>query len=261
MTKMADKRLAIEVACLRQNLWREVGEEIGNPTIRDDIPEKATDSIRWIDTDVMVADPLTKVMEPTKLLATMDSNSWDVSQPIEAVAKKRAKQASRRKNFLTAERVDNNATQYQLTHPDKGEPLWSTICRRVTKCARTGEILDDEYHIHGKASEHVFRSLPDGPRNIRSVFYYTPEAFALEGSQDWKLGKMLGAGRPVSSAAMATLMGRPEPKTGEDQISLRQSCREFLSNLATGKMATLEASHRDIDQVKSTDMYPVGLVR
>ena len=53
--------------------------------------------MRWIDTDVMIADPFTKAMEPDKLVAALDSNLWDIEQPIESVIKKKAKQLARRK--------------------------------------------------------------------------------------------------------------------------------------------------------------------
>ena len=97
MSKYADKRLSIEMASLRQSLWRNPGEARGSPTSNDEKPELATDMIRWIDTDCMIADPLTKVMEPVKLVEALDSNSWSLKQPIESILKKRAKQLQRRK--------------------------------------------------------------------------------------------------------------------------------------------------------------------
>ena len=95
--KMADKRLSIEIAAMRQSLWREPGQETGNPAYEDKMPEIRTDYVRWVDTDVMIADPLTKAMDPSKMQTALDSNFWDLSQPIESVIKKRAKQLSRRK--------------------------------------------------------------------------------------------------------------------------------------------------------------------
>ena len=59
-------------------------------------PSIATDVIRWVDTDIMVCDPLTKRMEGAKLTNVIDSNYWDLRQPHEALMKKRAKQAQRR---------------------------------------------------------------------------------------------------------------------------------------------------------------------
>ena len=63
----------------------------------DDIPKETTDKCRWIDTDVMLADPLTKVMEPWKLDEALESNYWSLKQPIDSIMKKRAKQIQRRK--------------------------------------------------------------------------------------------------------------------------------------------------------------------
>ena len=45
----------------------------------------------------MLADPMTKVMEPVKLLEALETNYWDTSQPIDSVIKKKAKQLARRK--------------------------------------------------------------------------------------------------------------------------------------------------------------------
>ena len=95
--KLTDKRIMLDVASMRQSLWRKPGERIGDPHYSDEMPKGATDSVRWIDTDVMIADPLTKAMEPDKLMAALDSNHWDIEQPIESVIKKRAKQLARRK--------------------------------------------------------------------------------------------------------------------------------------------------------------------
>ena len=97
--KHSDKRLSIEIASLRQDLWRQKGQETGDPFEEDYKPKDAdlTDKVRWIDTDVMVADPLTKVMEPVKLVHVLETNELDVEQPLDSVLKKRAKQLQRRK--------------------------------------------------------------------------------------------------------------------------------------------------------------------
>ena len=97
--KHSDKRLSIEIASLRQDLWRQKGQETGDPFEEDYKPKDAdlTDKVRWIDTDVMIADPLTKVMEPVKLVHVLETNELDVEQPLDSVLKKRAKQLQRRK--------------------------------------------------------------------------------------------------------------------------------------------------------------------
>ena len=53
--------------------------------------------------DVMIADPWTKSMDACKLTEALDSNTWDTTKPIEAIAKKRAKQLARRKTRVDAE--------------------------------------------------------------------------------------------------------------------------------------------------------------
>ena len=72
MSKMTDKRLGIEVAAMRQSVWRVPGQAVGDPLQCDVIPHNATDVVKWVDTDVMLADPLTKAMDATKLMAALD---------------------------------------------------------------------------------------------------------------------------------------------------------------------------------------------
>ena len=114
-SKITDKRLSIEIASLRQSLWRKPGQSSGDPIYDDTRPKVTTDYVRWIDTDVMIADPLTKVMDPQKLLEALDSNYWSIKQPLEAVIKKKAKQLARRKSSpeendinTPSENIDSN---------------------------------------------------------------------------------------------------------------------------------------------------------
>ena len=99
MAKIADKRLGIEIAAMRQSLWRYRGQEMGDPIYSDAAPSssEATDLVRWVDTDIMLCDPMTKIMEPDKLHAALDTCYWDLRQPVESLEKKRAKQRQRRK--------------------------------------------------------------------------------------------------------------------------------------------------------------------
>eukprot|EP00974_Lingulodinium_polyedra_P091191 8842212-Lingulodinium_polyedra.AAC.1 len=84
--KTADKRLGIEFASMRQNIWRCKGEQIGSAMLRDVMPdlEDRTDHVRWCDIDVMIADALTKPMPAAKLLHSLKRNYWDLEQPIES---------------------------------------------------------------------------------------------------------------------------------------------------------------------------------
>ena len=45
----------------------------------------------------MIADPMTKIMDPIKLQTALDTNEWSMTQPLESLAKQRAKQLQRRK--------------------------------------------------------------------------------------------------------------------------------------------------------------------
>ena len=63
--------------------------------MQDEPPEEPADKVRWIDTDVMIADPLAKLME----------SDWDIQQPHHSIWIKRAKQLKRRKTEHTG--IDN----------------------------------------------------------------------------------------------------------------------------------------------------------
>ena len=95
--KIQDKRLGIELAVMRQSLWRTLGTAKGDPRMDDEKPTDVTDIVYWVDTDVMLADPLTKKMDAKKMWDALDSNYWDMKQPIESLRKKRLKQEQRRK--------------------------------------------------------------------------------------------------------------------------------------------------------------------
>ncbi|CAE7758342.1 TY4B-J, partial [Symbiodinium necroappetens] len=56
---VGDKRLAIDLCAMRQELWRAQGEEIGDPLGNDRPPDGATTVIYWTSTDRMLADGLT----------------------------------------------------------------------------------------------------------------------------------------------------------------------------------------------------------
>ena len=65
--EVSDKRLAIDLTSLRQEIWRRGGESVGNPTYTDSLPAEASTQIRWILTKTMVADGLTKSMKAEQL--------------------------------------------------------------------------------------------------------------------------------------------------------------------------------------------------
>ena len=65
--------------------------------VTDTLPDSsdATDVCRWVDTDCMLADALTKQMSPEKLVAAISTNNWSLKQPIESIVRKRDKQRQR----------------------------------------------------------------------------------------------------------------------------------------------------------------------
>jgi len=67
-----------------------------------DLGARLFGSTFWHAQDVMLCDPLTKQMDPYKLLTALDSNFWDLRQPPEALARKCAKQEQRRSTSTEA---------------------------------------------------------------------------------------------------------------------------------------------------------------
>eukprot|EP00435_Cladocopium_sp_Y103_P004690 s327_g1.t1 len=59
---ITDKRMAIDMTALRQELWRAGGEEIGDPSSSPKMPIDGKDQLIWICTADMLSDQLTKSM-------------------------------------------------------------------------------------------------------------------------------------------------------------------------------------------------------
>ena len=138
------------------------------------MPTNATDHIRWIDTEVMLADPMTKSMEADKLVEFLATNQWDTSQPIESVMKKQAKQNARRKAMATEERIDHGTARFKLPK-DNGPLSLIQIVRRVTKDLSTGAVIDDDHKVQTRDTKYLTREVPNAPRDVRTIFYYPKE--------------------------------------------------------------------------------------
>ena len=78
MSEVTDKRLAIDLTSLRQEIWRAPGESVGNPTYSDSMPPDGTTLIRWISTKSMVADSLTKMMKSEQMTRLMNTGELEV---------------------------------------------------------------------------------------------------------------------------------------------------------------------------------------
>ena len=76
--EVADKRLAIDLTGLRQEVWRALGEEIGNPAYAEKIPDSAPTRVKWVATATMVTDGLTKAMKAPQMDLLMSHGSLKV---------------------------------------------------------------------------------------------------------------------------------------------------------------------------------------
>jgi hypothetical protein len=85
-----NKRLAIDLMALRQQIWERDGER----TL--EIDHSCGDYPRWIDTSVMLADPLTKSMATDRLDACMSTGKFDMRPTAESLMIKEKNRASRK---------------------------------------------------------------------------------------------------------------------------------------------------------------------
>ena len=84
---VTDKRLAIDLCGLRQQIWRVPGELHGDPLLTDRLAENSTTKIKWTTTDRMLADPLTKGMKHEGLRSLMDGEAMNL-KPTGSMAEK-----------------------------------------------------------------------------------------------------------------------------------------------------------------------------
>ena len=90
LNSIENKRLAIDLKALRQLVWERSGER----TLEIDC--SCGDYPRWIDTSVMLADPLTKSMKPDRLVDTMTTGKFDIRPTAESLAIKERNRAARK---------------------------------------------------------------------------------------------------------------------------------------------------------------------
>ena len=63
----------------------------------------------------MIADRLTKVMNPQKLFNAPNCNYWEIKQLLKAVIKKKAKQVARRKKHLLRKTISSKMKAMEST--------------------------------------------------------------------------------------------------------------------------------------------------
>ena len=90
LNTIENKRLAIDLMALRQQIWERNGER----TLVVD--HSCGDYPRWIDTSVMLADPLTKAMSSERMVQTLMTGRFDMRPTAESLMIKEKNRASRK---------------------------------------------------------------------------------------------------------------------------------------------------------------------
>ena len=85
-----DKRLEVDLEGLRQLLW-----ENRDGSLKEQLEDNQQDKVRWIDTSTMIADPVTKLMKPTRLIKCLQSGVLSLEPTKEAQMSKLMKKAQR----------------------------------------------------------------------------------------------------------------------------------------------------------------------
>jgi hypothetical protein len=88
--RVIDKRLAIDLAALRQDLWNYQGNEVEHLS-----DENFHDKIRWIDTSCMLVDCMTKSMNPKLLVEALDTSIIDLRPTAKSTEMKNKKKSQR----------------------------------------------------------------------------------------------------------------------------------------------------------------------
>ena len=99
LNTIENKRLAIDLMALRQQIWERDGER----TL--EIDHSCGDYPRWIDTSVMLADPLTKAMLPERLVETLRSGLYSMKPTSESLMIKEKNRASRKNSTFKGRMV------------------------------------------------------------------------------------------------------------------------------------------------------------
>ena len=90
LNTIENKRLQIDLMALRQQIWERGGERTM------EIDHSRGDYPRWIDTSVMLADPLTKAMHCERLVTTMETGNFDIRPTAESLMIKEKNRVARK---------------------------------------------------------------------------------------------------------------------------------------------------------------------
>ena len=108
LNTIANKRLAIDLMALRQQIWERDGERTF------EVDHRCGDYPRWIDTSVMLADPLTKSMSSDVSGNTMMAGLFDMNPTEESLMIKEKNRVSRKK--AKGQFVDDDLFHHAVRH-------------------------------------------------------------------------------------------------------------------------------------------------
>ena len=94
-TKVTDKRLSVDLAALRQYLWRE--PEQASHMVKDNLSDADAHQVMWIDTSRMLSDCLTKFMSSSCLTEHLQDGILRFETTDVSKAKKERASVGRRK--------------------------------------------------------------------------------------------------------------------------------------------------------------------
>ena len=90
LNTIENKRLQIDLMALRQQIWERGGER----TL--EVDHSRGDYPRWIDTSVMLADPLTEAMNAERLVTTLETGNFDIRPTPESLMIKEKNHVARK---------------------------------------------------------------------------------------------------------------------------------------------------------------------
>ena len=99
----SDKRLSVDLAAMRQLIWREPGDEPGK--VKDKLSTNDSMQVKWMDTSKMVVDPMTKSMDATELVKAFSEGRLEWSPTPESIARKQRASEARAKKTEKAEKA------------------------------------------------------------------------------------------------------------------------------------------------------------
>ena len=97
LNAIENKRLAIDLMALRQQIWERDGERTAV------VDNSCGDYPRWIDTSIMLADPLTKAMKADSMVQNFMTGRFDMRPTEESLMIKEKNRQSRKKAKLNTE--------------------------------------------------------------------------------------------------------------------------------------------------------------